>query len=340
MIQFLADQIDQLDLALDQLSLQDRNFDRFAMMLTDNVVELTLHRHAEDTRVHESYSRHASQAPGIDARIVSEALGARFDGKLKLARATGLIDAEMGTTLQYLHSLRNTAYHRGTRHEGVLHSVALFYVRCACEILARYEPVGWHSLSADKISHRAVKYLGSLKGKLPSEPFQRAWAQISEVAKHLGDGLVADLHGDMQKTIEVFDDNLGFLAQHPEPSGTPRNTVIIESQVWHIAFSSVGEAYARAHGGPVAPSAEYVRWIEANFPWVDRVDPVPSWRKRDATLAKERNPHSAIKRYCDFMRQSEVLREALEASATQLNTHLNNLVDSYLEEQSLLRGAQ
>ena len=48
MIQFLADNIDQLDLALDQLAIHDRNFDRFAFMLIDNVVELTLHRHAQD----------------------------------------------------------------------------------------------------------------------------------------------------------------------------------------------------------------------------------------------------------------------------------------------------
>lgn len=44
MIQFLSDNIDQLDLALDQLVIADRNYDRFAFMLVDNVVELTLHR--------------------------------------------------------------------------------------------------------------------------------------------------------------------------------------------------------------------------------------------------------------------------------------------------------
>ena len=42
MIQFLADGIDQLDLALDQLVVRERNFDRFALMLVDNMVELTL----------------------------------------------------------------------------------------------------------------------------------------------------------------------------------------------------------------------------------------------------------------------------------------------------------
>jgi hypothetical protein len=46
--QVMADHIDQLDLALDQLAVGDRNFDRFALMLVDNVVELTLHQFAQD----------------------------------------------------------------------------------------------------------------------------------------------------------------------------------------------------------------------------------------------------------------------------------------------------
>jgi hypothetical protein len=50
MIQFLADNIDQLDLALDQIAMGDRNFDRFAILLIDNVVELTLDRYAKDKR--------------------------------------------------------------------------------------------------------------------------------------------------------------------------------------------------------------------------------------------------------------------------------------------------
>lgn len=45
MMQFFADQIDQMDLALDQLAMHDRNFDRFALMLIDNVVELSLHNY-------------------------------------------------------------------------------------------------------------------------------------------------------------------------------------------------------------------------------------------------------------------------------------------------------
>lgn len=38
MIQFLADNIDQLDLTLDQPAMNDRNFARFALLLEDRIV--------------------------------------------------------------------------------------------------------------------------------------------------------------------------------------------------------------------------------------------------------------------------------------------------------------
>lgn len=86
MMQFLADQIDQMDLALDQLAMQDRNFDRFALMLIDNVVELTLHNYAID-RSYENDMWGRFSEPRNDPKLVAAALGQRFDSKIKLARA-------------------------------------------------------------------------------------------------------------------------------------------------------------------------------------------------------------------------------------------------------------
>lgn len=73
MIQFLADNIDQLDLALDQLAVSDRNFDRFALMLIDNVVELTLHKYAQD-RAAENDRWRSNEEPKYDPKIIERAL--------------------------------------------------------------------------------------------------------------------------------------------------------------------------------------------------------------------------------------------------------------------------
>ncbi|MBX3206765.1 MAG: hypothetical protein KF764_16970 [Labilithrix sp.] len=133
--QFFADQVEQLDLAVDQLGLKDRNFDRFAILLIDNVVELTLHRHAEaQQRRQEQRLWYRRPKPGDDerARAATAALGQRFDAKVKLAKMTGMLSFELGDSILYLHSFRNTAHHSGLRHEGILHALAIFYVKSAC----------------------------------------------------------------------------------------------------------------------------------------------------------------------------------------------------------------
>ncbi len=48
MLRFLANNIDQLDLALEHIAKGNVNDARFGMMLTDNVVEITLHQIATD----------------------------------------------------------------------------------------------------------------------------------------------------------------------------------------------------------------------------------------------------------------------------------------------------
>ena len=94
MLQFVADQIDQLDLALDQLAIRDRNFDRFAMMLLDNVVELTLHQHAREKSNENELWGH-SESPRHDPKNVKAALGQSFDAKVRLARETTMIPSEV-----------------------------------------------------------------------------------------------------------------------------------------------------------------------------------------------------------------------------------------------------
>lgn len=103
MIQFLADNIDQLDLALDQLAVGHRNFDRFALMLIDNVVELTLHRYVQDkASENELWTR--IDKPKHNPKIIEQGLSQNFDSKVKVATKLGLIDAQVCESLLNLHS--------------------------------------------------------------------------------------------------------------------------------------------------------------------------------------------------------------------------------------------
>lgn len=148
MIQFLADNIDQLDLTLDQLAIADRNFDRFALVLIDNVVELTLHKFAQDkSSENKMWGDHDNTKH--DPKVIKNALGQNFDAKAKAASKLGLINEALCESILNLHSFRNTTYHKGLRHERILHSLAIFYFRNTCNLLKAYEPVWWTQSNSD-----------------------------------------------------------------------------------------------------------------------------------------------------------------------------------------------
>jgi len=108
MVQFLADNIDQMDFALDQLAINDRNFDRFALMLIDNVVEIILHKHAQEIEYENDIWSRLKQTK-YDPKAIQDALGQHFQPKINFAKVTGVLSPEIADSFKYLHSFRNTA---------------------------------------------------------------------------------------------------------------------------------------------------------------------------------------------------------------------------------------
>ncbi|WP_422097195.1 hypothetical protein [Variovorax sp.] len=325
MNQFFADQIDQLDLAIDQLAVRDRNFDRFALMLVDNVVELVLHQHAKD-KVTLGRAFEANKKPKPEWKTAVAATGQGFDAKVRYARETSMISAATADSIQYLHSFRNSAYHQGSRHESILHSLAVFYVRLACDVLGAYRPIFYGIYAGDKISHRAVKYLGKPALSSQKDAFARAADRLAEVAEALGENLVDDLQADMLSTIEQSDDWLDFIAKN-DPGRPSRDAVVRQCQAWPFAWTDDAKAFANANGCKALSMSEYVEWLGEKYNWQVKTDPVASWKKRHSSLKKEKSADAALKKYCDFMKQTEAFREALDENVLQLDGYIQEQVD-------------
>ncbi|HEY9224543.1 MAG TPA: hypothetical protein VIP27_10390 [Variovorax sp.] len=325
MNQFFADQIDQLDLAIDQLAIRDRNFDRFALMLVDNVVELVLHQHAKD-KIMMGRAFAANKKPKPEWKTAVAATGQGFDAKVRYARETAMISAAAADSIQYLHSFRNSAYHQGSRHESILHSLAVFYFRLACAVLSAYKPVFYAMYSGDKVSHRAVKYLGKPGLLGQKDAFVRASGRLSEVAEALGENLIDDLQADMLSTIEQIDDWLDFISKN-DPDRPSRDKAVRQCQAWPFAWTDDAKAFAKANGCKASNVGEYVEWLGHNFNWQVKTDPIASWKKRHRSLEKEKNTDTALKKYCDFMTQTEAFREALDEGVQQLHGYIQEQID-------------
>lgn len=326
MIQTLSDHIEQLDLALDQLALRDRNFDRFAIMLVDNVVELVLHQHAEDKKREQGIWRRP-QMPVFDAKTLTAALGQRFDSKVKFAVESNLIGKFHANSLNRLHGFRNSAYHRGLRHEGILHSLAIFYFINCCDLLGAYSPPFWSSGPKDAISHRAVKYLGHTNNLADLDLFTEAWLRLKAVAESMGMSLTTDLAQDMIKTIESFDTDVQFLVTNSPHKSLTRDQVILDVQVWTLACSKTGVSYAEANGYKGKSYQERVTWLANHYPFTVKRDPLPRWKRRQQSLAKEKDPHNALEKYCSFMSQTHELRASIEAEVMLLDEYIQHQID-------------
>lgn len=325
MNQFFADQIDQLDLAIDQLAVNDRNFDRFALMLVDNVVELVLHQHAKD-KIMMGRAFAPNKKPKPEWKSAVAATGQGFDAKVRYARETAMISAAMADSIQYLHSFRNTAYHLGSRHENILHSLAVFYIRVACAVLSAYKPVFYSMHSGDKISHRAVKYLGKPDLLGQKDAYVRASKRLTEVTEALGENLIDDLQSDMLSTIKQIDNWLDFISEN-DPVRPSRDETVRLYQAWPFAWTDGAKDFAKSNGCKVSDMGEYVAWLGKNYNWLVKNDPVAGWNKRHSSLKNEKDKDAALKKYCDFMKQTEAFREALSEGILQLDGYIQEQID-------------
>lgn len=326
MIMFLASVIEQLDLALDQIVLNDPNYNRFALMLVDNAMELTLHRFAEDKDAENKMFARISQ-PRNDPKAVREALGHRFDAKVKLARTAQLLTDEEAASINTLHFYRNQVYHRGLEHEPILAALAMFYFRIVSGVLGKYQPHHYSLSSEDRIPHRARKYIGSNPMTSDvSKIFPEACCRLIEVSEGISFDLPRDLHDHMANTINAVDSSITFLAQDG-PRQLSRDQVIVMVQAWPFAFSDEGKAYATRKKLKRKSRTAYADWLVKNYPWKVRADPIKPWEARLSSLKSEIDPHKALRKYHDFMSQTEELREQIGEAAMQLDMHIQQQID-------------
>jgi hypothetical protein len=139
MLMFLATVLEQLDLAQEHLAKGDVHNARFGLMMTDNALELVLHRIARDKAAYiKAYSYMSKDYEHTAA--LQDALGRSFDAKVKFAKLEGHLTPEDAQTVTILHDFRNVVYHIGLQHGAILPELAAFYFDLVCTILSRFGP--------------------------------------------------------------------------------------------------------------------------------------------------------------------------------------------------------
>ncbi len=294
-------------------------------MLIDNVMELALHNVAQEKSAEQTAWGRYAQEP-IDSKALQSALGQSFDAKARFASSAKLISTETCESILNLHGFRNTAYHKGLRHEGILHAITTFYLIVTCDVLKASTTGSWWASSDDRYSLRAMKYLGPCGHFDYESRFRAAFERIRDVGVSLQGNLIRDLAVDLETEINLTDEYIEFLATDaPEPE--TRDEVIITSQTWAFAFTDEAKQFAQEKGFSGKCFWDLIEWLRIHYPWKTKRDPIPGWRKRLSSLRSEKNKHLALKKYCDFLKQTEPLRQVIDRAAESLDRHIQEEID-------------
>jgi len=132
--------------------------------------------------------------------------------------------------------------------------------------------------------------------------------------------------GFARGSIISIDESIEFLATDA-PEQKSRNEVIIDVQAWPFGFSEEGKQFAKDNGCKETSILGCIEWLSKVYNWQIKSDPIPSWKSRLNSLSIETDLHLALKKYGDFMRQSENIRSFITEAAIQLDTHIQQQID-------------
>lgn len=329
---FLAGVLEQMDLALEHISKRGVHDARFGLMLTDNAVELALHQIAKDKNSERRYRYINGDIPYVSE--AEAALSGGFDAKLKFAKLDGQLQDEIAGTLRTMHTFRNELYHLGIQHEEILPDIAEFHFVTACEFLTGMKTASIFWYRNAEIPARAQKYLRDANtfSSAASQDFPAACRTMQSQSGYSRSRLVTSLADQMDRVIDETDENLSIVAAgvyaHQRQT---RDEAVLEYQAWELAFSDEGENEARERGWPGGTRGDLLKWLMAHYPFKDRRDPIPGWRKQSLRLRSNGNPHTALQNYQSFMTVTAKLREAMGQAAAAAEEEIDRQVDEYRE---------
>lgn len=326
MLRFCVNNIEQLDLALEHVAKGDPNNARFGMMLTDNVVEITLHKIAKEqaSKLTSIIYRDQSYEHVSD---LEKAMGRHFEPKVRFAVLTDKIDKEVGDSINIFHSFRNDIYHVGLQHEAILPQLAIFYFKIASDFLSSFSTnwIGWNP--GQKLPERAQKYFEISKfcpGTL--EKYQAGCLKMGKSLKFCSSDFSETLADHLDEIIDQNDIAIETIATGG-PRVQNRTQAIIDSQAWQIAFSEKGKRFTLDQHWSGGSVWDHVVWIANNYLLTCKYDPISKWKKRADSVRREKNPHKSLKKYRDFMRQTEDIRDILEGAHTQVEAYIDEQID-------------
>lgn len=326
-MRFYTDILEQMDLSLDHIAMSDPLYDRFAIMLIDNCMELFLHRYASDfSRKLDRWAFTGKQPP--EDKVARLATGQNFNDKVKLAVRESILSQKIGDSVRLLHEYRNSSYHAGLKHSGILNSMARLYFRIVSEVLSVYRPSSWGYNPSDIPSVRVLKYVGCSKACHRSEFIGDVFSRLVDVIDSMGMNIKEDLSKSFESMIEECDWGINFIVTNaPTKDRLSRDLVVLDSEVWSVWCTDIANDLLKRSGLINPTVANSIDWLGENYSGLCRKDPIPGWNKRLASIQSAECHHDVLKKYCDFVKQTESIRDNVLRNVGALEEEIERQID-------------
>jgi hypothetical protein len=315
--------IEQLDLAAKQLGVGMASYDRFALILTDNAVELLLHSRCDEEFQLDQAAWRLRKKYTTDER--KEVLGHRFPSKVKFCVRLGVISQSEADFIINSHKFRNELYHVGIRHDQILHGLAWHYHELTCLLLGRIEftSYGWHS--GTKVSKTVELYVEDAKSA-----YATIRSQLPTVAKKLAgakpafdESLGRVLSNYLVHRLDDLRSSLDYLVAD-NPNQMNESNMIEHVQMYnhiHGEDSRWQSELANCQG----PRDLTALWKKVRQSWKPPVEAstFPLWRTRAENIAQETHGSMALRKYVQLDREMADFEHLVHDAAIEMSIHLD-----------------
>jgi hypothetical protein len=321
--------IEQLDLTAEQFQRRSSAYSRFALILTDNVLELLLHRFAEQELKWDEMSRMLGRQK-YSANDKAKVLGQYFEEKPKFARKLGALSELEMTFVLICHRYRNELYHQGMMHESVIFDIAWHYHDLVCDLMPRMQRGAYRWRMGESISPAVQKYCGeeglsrdphSLLPEVAGKLRAAKPNSLRSFALALSDAAIA--------RVKELDGNIEFLIAD-SPKKRTRRDVIFDVQAWPFLLSDESKGSIELQPGEAITSFNDAfdllrkRWK----PPISK-DPVYRWKVRGIQLRHETSVLKVLVKYQQLMDQMEDFDQKVRDAAIALDQQIQLAIDRH-----------
>jgi hypothetical protein len=316
-----------------QLHQDNPAYRRFALILTDNIVELMCHRKCEDQ------FWGVGVIPGFEDGLEEkeQVLGSDFDAKVNFLRRHDLITQDEQVFICGAHTYRNESYHTGIVHDDIMHALAWHYHKIACELFGRLRPRVFGGSPDREWSPAIKKHCGEypFQTMMDGDGFSTAALSLG-AARPLPEPNLSDvLATSALNRITSTEEQLAFIVEE-DPHRRSEDELIRALQYNHDFREGLPRKPFFA-----APDAAETEMIEARVrfmktEWKPKVksNPIQRWKQRAERLRPQKNYANALQIFDALKRDMQYFDGLIADAASGLDAYIDMQITEAKERRA------